>query len=45
MLSILLIVFGFLSEQEAKDSGVKVGKLTNAEKWNEFFGKGDANGK
>lgn len=41
MLSIILIVFGFITEQEAKDSGVKVGKLTNREKWSEFLRKGD----
>ena len=41
MINIILIVFGFINEQEAKDSGVRIGKLTNAEKWSEFFGKGD----
>jgi hypothetical protein len=41
MINIILIVFGFLSEQEAKDSGVRLGKLTNGEKWSEFFRKGD----
>lgn len=39
MLNIILIVFGFITEQEAKDSGVKFGKLTNIEKWSAFFGK------
>ena len=41
MISILLIVFGFLTEQEAKEAGVKTGKLTNGDKWSEFFGKGE----
>lgn len=41
MISIILIVFGFISEEEAKAAGVKNGKLTNSEKWQEFFGKGE----